>query len=70
MLLCIAAVRELMGAGGGLGWAPAIIAMAGIRERLKENAVPAALRGPGLALIVAGLMAMGFTGFSGMVQIQ
>jgi len=58
------------GAGGGLGWAMAIVAMAGIRERLKESAIPAPLRGPGIALIIAGLMAMGFTGFSGMIQIQ
>ena len=58
------------GAGGGIGWAMAIVAMAGIRERLKESAIPPPLRGPGIALVVAGLMAMAFTGFSGMVQIQ
>ena len=58
------------GAGGGIGWAMAIVAMAGIRQRLREKMVPAALRGPGIALIIAGLMAMAFTGFSGMVHIQ
>lgn len=58
------------GAGGGIGWAMAIVAMAGIRERISEKKVPAPLRGPGIALITAGLMAMAFTAFSGMVQMQ
>jgi Na+-transporting NADH:ubiquinone oxidoreductase subunit E len=58
------------GAGSGLGWLLAILAMAGIRERLKEEKIPAALRGPGIALIIAGIMAMAFIGFSGIVQIQ
>ena len=44
--------------------------MAGIRERLNEKKIPPALRGPGIALIITGLMAMAFIGFSGMVQIQ
>ena len=58
------------GAGSGLGWLLAILAMAGIRERLKEEKIPAALRGPGIVLIIAGIMAMAFIGFSGIVQIQ
>jgi Na+-transporting NADH:ubiquinone oxidoreductase subunit E len=58
------------GCGGGIGWAMAIIVMAGLRERIKEDRVPPALRGPGIALITAGIMAMAFTGFSGMIQIQ
>ena len=58
------------GAGGGIGWALAIVAMAGIRERLRDKMIPPALRGPGIALVVAGIMAMAFTGFSGMIQIQ
>ena len=58
------------GAGGGLGWTMAIVAMAGIRERMKDALVPPPLRGPGIALIIAGIMAMAFTGFSGMIQIQ
>ena len=48
----------------------AIVIMAGMRERLRESMKPAPLRGPGIALIIAGLMAMAFTGFSGMIQIQ
>jgi Na+-transporting NADH:ubiquinone oxidoreductase subunit E len=58
------------GAGSGLGWLLAILAMAGIRERLNEKKIPPALHGPGIALIITGIMAMAFIGFSGMVQIQ
>lgn len=58
------------GAGSGLGWLLAILAMAGIRERLDEKKIPTALHGPGIALIITGIMAMAFIGFSGMVQIQ
>ncbi len=58
------------GAGSGIGWMLAIVALAGIRERMNESKVPPALRGPGIALIISGIMAMAFIGFSGMVQIQ
>jgi Na+-transporting NADH:ubiquinone oxidoreductase subunit E len=60
----------LFGAGSGLGWMLAILAMAGIRQRMNEQKIPPALRGPGIALIISGLMAMAFIGFSGIVQIQ
>jgi len=60
----------MYGAGGGLGWMLAILALAGIRQRLNENRIPPALRGPGIALIISGLMAMAFVGFSGLLQIQ
>lgn len=60
----------LFGAGSGLGWMLAILAMAGIRQRLNEKRLPPALKGPGIALIISGLMAMAFIGFSGIVQIQ
>ena len=58
------------GLGSGLGWLIAILAMAGIRERLNEKKIPPALHGPGITLIITGIMAMAFIGFSGMVQIQ
>jgi Na+-transporting NADH:ubiquinone oxidoreductase subunit E len=58
------------GFGGGLGWALAIILMAAIRERLRFAPIPEGLKGPGLALIIAGLMAMSFVGFSGMINIR
>ena len=56
--------------GSGLGWALAIIAMAGIRSRLNEKSIPEGLRGVPITLIITGIMALAFMGFSGMVQIQ
>ncbi len=58
------------GVGSGLGWLLVIVAMAGIRERLNDEKIPPALRGPGIVLIISGIMAMGFVGFSGIAQIQ
>ncbi|MFZ5515036.1 MAG: NADH:ubiquinone reductase (Na(+)-transporting) subunit E [Candidatus Zhuqueibacterota bacterium] len=60
----------MFGAGSGIGWMLAILAMAGIRQRINMQRIPVALRGPGIALIISGIMAMAFIGFSGMVQIQ
>ena len=60
----------MFGTGSGLGWMLAIVALAGIRQRLNEKRIPEALRGPGITLIISGLMAMAYIGFSGMVQIQ
>ncbi len=53
------------GIGSGAGWALAIIALAGIREKLKYSDVPAGLQGLGITFISAGLMAMAFMSFSG-----
>jgi len=53
------------GVGSGFGWALAITALAGIREKLKYSDVPAGLRGLGITFITVGLMAIGFLGFSG-----
>ncbi len=53
------------GAGSGLGWALAITAIAGIREKLKYSDVPDGLQGLGITFITAGLMALGFMAFSG-----
>jgi len=58
------------GAGAGIGWTLAILAMGGIREKLKGASIPKPLEGPGIALIIAGLMALAFMAFSGMIQIQ
>ena len=55
------------GFGSGFGWAMAVAAMAGIRERLRYAEPPAGLRGLGLAFITAGLMALAFMGFRGIV---
>lgn len=53
------------GVGSGAGWAVAIIALAGIREKLKYSDVPAGLQGLGITFITAGLMSLGFMAFSG-----
>lgn len=58
------------GVGSGLGWTLAIVAMAGIRKRLKTSSIPKGLEGPGITLIITGIMALAFLGFSGIVQIQ
>jgi len=57
------------GFGSGVGWALAITAMAGIRDRMKKAKVPYGLEGPGITLIIAGIMALAFMGFSGMIKI-
>jgi len=56
--------------GSGLGWTLAIVAMAGIRQKIKKNPLPKGLEGPGITLIITGIMALAFIGFSGIVQIQ
>jgi Na+-transporting NADH:ubiquinone oxidoreductase subunit E len=53
------------GFGSGAGWGLAIILFATIRERLDESEAPAGLRGPGLAFVVTGLLALGFAGLRG-----
>ncbi len=57
------------GFASGFGWAVAIVALAGIREKLKYSDIPEGLRGTGIAFIVVGLMSMGFMSFSG-IQID
>ncbi|MGQ7247500.1 NADH:ubiquinone reductase (Na(+)-transporting) subunit E [Halomonas sp. V046] len=53
------------GLGAGVGWALAITALAGIREKLKYSDVPASLQGLGITFITVGLMSLGFMSFSG-----
>lgn len=55
----------VFGVGSGLGWALAIMAHAGIREKMKYSDVPDGLRGLGITFITVGLMALGFLSFSG-----
>lgn len=57
------------GLGGGLGWFLAIALIGGIREKINESALPKGLEGPGITLIIIGIMALGFVGFSGMIKI-
>ena len=53
------------GLGAGAGFAIAIIALAGIRERMRYSNVPVGLRGLGIAFILTGLMAIAFQAFGG-----
>ncbi len=50
----------------GIGFLIAIVLMAGIREELEHCDVPAPLRGPGITMIIAGILALAFLGFTGM----
>ncbi len=58
------------GLGSGTGWFLAIMAMAGIRQRLAHDRIPRGLQGPGVTLIIAGLMSLAFIGFAGVLQGQ
>lgn len=53
------------GVGSGVGWAIALVALAGIREKLKYSDVPNGLQGLGIAFIIVGLMSLGFMAFAG-----
>lgn len=53
------------GLGCGIGWALAIAALAGIREKLKYSDVPPPLRGLGITFITVGLMSLAFMSFGG-----
>jgi Na+-transporting NADH:ubiquinone oxidoreductase subunit E len=55
----------VFGLGSGAGFALAIIALAGIRERMRYSNVPLGLRGLGIAFLLTGLMALGFQAFGG-----
>lgn len=55
----------VFGFGGGIGWALAIVLLAGIREKMKYSDVPHGLRGLGIAFISVGLMSMAFMSFGG-----
>jgi len=57
------------GLGGGFGWFLAITLLGAIRERINESTLPRGLEGPGITLIIIGIMALGFIGFSGMIKI-
>jgi Na+-transporting NADH:ubiquinone oxidoreductase subunit E len=58
----------IYGFGSGIGWALAILAMAGIRQNMARARVPRGLEGAGITLIIAGIMALAFMGFNGMMR--
>ena len=53
------------GVGVGVGWAVAIVALAGLREKMRYSDVPDGLEGLGITFITAGLMSLAFLGISG-----
>ena len=59
------AEATVFGFGSGIGWMLAIVALAGVREKLKYSNVPAPLRGLGITFILVGLMSLGFLSFLG-----
>ncbi len=59
----------VFGLGAGIGFTLAIVLMAGLRETLEFGDVPESLKGVPITLILAGIMAMAFMGFSGLISI-
>jgi electron transport complex protein RnfA len=57
------------GFGSGLGFALALVIMASIRERLELAEVPAPFKGLPMAFVITGLIALAFTGFSGLITL-
>lgn len=55
----------VFGLGAGVGWAAAIILLAGVREKLKYSDPPEGLRGLGITFVCGGLMALCFMSFGG-----
>ncbi len=58
------------GIGAGVGWALAIILLAGLRQKMRYSNIPQPFQGVAIAMIVTGVLAMAFMGFAGMVSIQ
>ena len=78
LFACLEIMKHVGGAGywdigtslvfalaGGLGFTLAIVIMAGLREELDHCDVPKPLKGPGITLIIAGILALAFMGFTG-----
>lgn len=63
------AQSAIFGFGAGVGFTLALIIMAGIRGELMESAIPEPFRGTGITLLTAGLLALAFMGFSGLVPV-
>jgi len=58
------------GFGAGVGWALAILLMAGLRKKMGYSDIPKSFQGVSIVMIITGIMAMAFMGFAGMVRIQ
>ena len=60
------AEATVFGFGSGTGWMLAIVALAGVREKMKYSDVPGPLKGLGITFILVGLMSLGFLSFLGL----
>lgn len=59
------------GAGSGIGWLLAITIVGAIREKIqKSGRLPKGLEGPGITLLITGILSLAFIAFSGMIQVQ
>ena len=58
------------GLGSGLGWLLAITLLSAIKQKITKNVLPKGLEGAGISLIISGIMAIAFMGFSGMIPIN
>ena len=58
----------IFGLGAGLGFTLALVLMAGIREELDFSDIPEPLKGAGITLILAGMLALAFMGFGGIIS--
>ncbi|MBT4818701.1 MAG: NADH:ubiquinone reductase (Na(+)-transporting) subunit E [Lentisphaerae bacterium] len=58
------------GLGAGLGWALAILLIAGLRQKMTYSRVPKPFQGVAITMLITGIMAMAFMGFTGMVTIE
>ncbi|TDJ31506.1 MAG: electron transport complex subunit RsxA [Gammaproteobacteria bacterium] len=59
----------LYGFGAAVGFSLVLILFAAMREHIQSSEVPAAFRGPAIALITAGLMSLAFMGFNGLAKL-
>ena len=59
------AESAVYGVSVGIGWAVAIVALAGLREKMRYSDVPEGLQGLGITFVTAGLMSLAFMGISG-----
>lgn len=59
------AEATVYGFGSGIGWMIAIVALAGVREKMKYSNVPGPLKGLGITFLLVGLMSLGFLSFMG-----
>ncbi|MEE9499817.1 MAG: Rnf-Nqr domain containing protein, partial [Candidatus Omnitrophota bacterium] len=58
----------VFGVGAGCGFTLALVIMAGIREELECCDIPKPLQGAGITLIIAGILALSFMGFGGLIS--